>query len=213
MPLHPPPAGTYAEQPPPTMRPATTRASTNGATAEKYRPRTYSNPPPNQPNPTLLGPYQTPYAPPAPTFHAQPIQAPYPQQEIYTTAPPPLAMPQPAPIYPPQQQYPQQHPQPIPGPGFSSPRHGSYSHPPRPPLPINDHDPRSSYSSQRSHHSHDSRRSRHSRHSHDGRHHGDVRAKRDHRVSIEDIDRRPTMGDSVIAFFGLIKSALGPRDK
>jgi len=192
MPLYPPPAGTYSEQPPPTMRPGTNRASTNIAAPDKYRPRTYSHPPPTQQYPA-----QTHYA------------APYPQQEIYTAAPPPLPMPQPAPVYPqpPQQQY----PQPIPGQGFSSPRHASYTHPPRPHLPIDDHDPRSSHSTQRSRQSHDSRRSRHSKHSHDDRHHGDRKSKRDHR--FEDIDKRPTMGDSVIAFYKLIKSALGPRDK
>jgi hypothetical protein len=194
MPLYPPPAGTYSEHPPPVLRPSSNRASTNiNATAEKYRPRTYSHPPPTQPNPTLLGP----------TYAAQPIQTPYPQQELYTTAPPPLPMPQPAPIYPPP---PHQYPQPV---AF---RHGSHAQPPRPPLAIDD--PRSSHSSQRSRPSHDSRRSRHSRHSHDDRRHGDDgRAKRDHRVSIDDIDRRPTMGDSVIAFYKLVKSALGPRDK
>jgi hypothetical protein len=197
MPLYPPPAGTYSEQPPPTIRPATSRASTNNATAEKYRPRTYSYPPPTQPNPTLLGPTQPPYA-------AQSIQTPYPQQEFYTTAPPPLPMPQPAPIYPPP---PHQYPQPV---AF---RHGSYTQPPRPPLLVDDRDPRSSHSSQRSRPSHDSRRSRHSKHSHDERRHSDGRANRDRRVSIDDIDRRPTMGDSVIAFYKLLKSALGPRDK
>ena len=209
MPSYPPPAGTYVEQPPPVSRPATNRARTNSATAEKYRPRTYSHPPPNQPDPTLLGPAQQPYGAPAPTSHPQPIHTPYPQRVIYTTAPAPLPMPQPAPIYPP----PPQEQQPVAAPGFPSPRHSSYAHPPRPPLPIDDYHSRPSYSSQRSHHS--SRHSKHSRHStdderkHDGRHHGD-RAKRDLRA---DIDRRPTMGDSVIAFFGLIKSALGPRDK
>ncbi|KAM0695918.1 hypothetical protein Q7P36_004401 [Cladosporium allicinum] len=198
MPLYPPPAGTYSEQPPPVLRPATNRASTNVATAGRYRPRTYSHPPPTQPDPRLLGPAQTPYA------------TPYPQQEIYTTAPPPLPMPQPAPIYPPPSQ---QYPQPIPGHGFSSSRHGSYAQPSRPSLLVDDHDPRHSSSTQRSHQSHDSRQSRHSKHSHDGRHSGDGKARRDHRVSIDDIDRRPTMGDSVIAFYKLVKSALGPRDK
>lgn len=202
MPSYPPPAGTYTEQHPQVLRPATNRARTTSATTDKYRPRTYSHPAPNQPNPTLLGPAQQPYA--------QPIQTPYPQQEIYTTAPTPLPMPQPAPIYPaPQQQ------QALPAPFFPPPRHSSYTPPVRPLFPTDDYHSRPSHSSQRSsHHSHDSRRSRPSKHSRystdDDRHHGD-RAKRDRR--IDEIEKRPTMGDSVIAFFGLIKSALGPREK
>lgn len=207
MPRYPPPAGTYAEQPPPTDRPYTTRASTNSATPDKHRPRTYSHPPPTQSNPTLPAHYQTPYATP----YNQPVQTPYPQQEFYTTAPPPLPMPQPAPMYapPPHQQ---QHPQPISRPGFSSPRRGSYTHPPH---PVDGRDPRSSHSSHRSRPSHDSRHSRRSKHSHDDDlRRGDGRAKKkEHRVSIDDIERRPTMGDSVIAFYKLIKGALGPRDK
>ena len=204
MPSYPPPAGTYTDQHPQVSRPPTSRARTTTATAEKYRPRTYSHPPPNQPDPNRLGPSQQP--------DGVPTRAPYPQQEMYTTAPTPLPMPQPAPIYPPPQQ--QQ------APFFPPPRHSSYAHPPRPLFPTDDYHSRPSHSSQRSsRHSHDSRRSRHSKHSrystdddrHDGgRHHGD-QAKRVRR--IDDIERRPTMGDSVIAFFGLIKSALGPREK
>jgi hypothetical protein len=197
MSLYPPPAGTYAEQPPPILRPGTNRASTNGATPDKHRPRTYSHPPPNQPNTASPGHHQTPYATP----YAQPIQTPYPQQDIYTTAPPPLPMPQPAPIYGPPP--PHQHPQPV------GVRHSSYT---RPPLPVDDYDPRSSHSS---HRSHESRRSRRSKHSDDDgdRRYGGGRSKRGRRASVDDIDKRPTMGDSVIAFYKLMKGALGPRDK
>lgn len=221
MPVYPPPAGTYTEQPLPTMRPGTTRASTNSATAERYRPRTYSHPPPTQPDPTLLGPAQTPYAAPAPSPYAHPIQTPYPQQEHYTTAPPPLPMPQPTPIYP-------QH-QPT-GPPLPSPRQTNHTQPPpRPPLLLEDvQTPRPSYSSHRSHHSHSSRRSKHSKHSrhsssdsdddrHESRHPHHHHHHHSHsdeiRAKIAEIDRRPTMGDSVMAFFGLIKSALGPSDR
>ena len=74
---------------------------------------------------------------------------------------------------------------------------------------------RHSYSSQLSRHSHDSRhsrdsrRSRHSRSSAEGKaHHKSKHAGHPNRTN-----ERPTMGDSLVSMFELIKSALGPRDK
>jgi hypothetical protein len=82
---------------------------------------------------------------------------------------------------------------------------------------------RHSYSSQVSRHSYDSRRSRdskrsrHSRNSVDGRY-DDRKAHHKHKHEYEQqhphrTNERPTMGDSLVSMFGLIKSALGPRDK
>jgi len=87
----------------------------------------------------------------------------------------------------------------------------------------NDSGRRHSYSSQVSRHSHDSRRSRdskrsrHSRNSVDGRYDGGEAHKHKHKHEhVQHPNRtneRPTMGDSLVSMFGLIKSALGPRDK
>jgi len=217
-----PPAGTYQpQQQPSALRPETHRARTNSsATAEKYRPRTYSNQPPNQPDPTLLGPHQHPYTPPEPSFYPQQQpqqQPPYPQTAT-SQAPTPIPMPMPTP-----QQLAPSYPNPptsAPAPILSS-RHSSYAHP-RPPMDHYNNDDngrRHSYSSQISRHSHDSRRSRdskrsrHSRSSVDGgkAHH---RHKYEHEQQHPNrTNERPTMGDSLVSMFGLIKNALGPRDK
>ncbi|KAM0706033.1 hypothetical protein Q7P35_007393 [Cladosporium inversicolor] len=220
-----PPAGTYQPEQPSTLRPGTNRSRANSATAEKYRPRTYSNPPPNQPDPSLLGPHQHPYAPPDPSFYPQrqpPHQPPYPQDTI-SQPQTPIPMPMPmlqqvlAPTYP--------NP-PISAPGPSS-RHSSYTHP-RPPLAHDEDNEgedrrRHSYSSQVSRHSHDSRHSRDSKRSRHSRNSVDVRYEdkaQDHHKSKHGqkqhpnrTNERPTMGDSLVSMFGLIKSALGPRDK
>lgn len=202
-----PPTGAYQPQ---EVRPGTNRTRTNSATADKYRPRTYSHPPPTQPDPHLLGPQQRPYAPPDPSVYpqTQARQPPYPEHPGYANGP--LPMPQPAP--------PQSYPNP-PTPSFGpSSRHSSYTDA-RPPLE-DDYGRRPSYSSQRSHrsydsrHSRDSRRSRHSRHSvaeerRESKSHGD-RARKDHPKRTNE---RPTMADSLVSMFDLIKSALGPRDK
>jgi hypothetical protein len=213
-----PPAGTYQPEQPFTMRPESHRARTNSATAEKYRPRTYSNPPPTQPDPSLLGPHQHPYAPPDPSLYPQQPQPqpPYPQQGIYpqTHAQTPIPMPVPMPV--PQPSY-LNPPKSI---LKSTPRHGSYDHAhDRPPMD-EDSSRRHSYSSQVSRHSHDSRRSHDSKHSRHSRHSGDDKhhdghshshgSKKDHPHRTNE---RPTMGDSLVSMFGLIKSALGPRDK
>jgi hypothetical protein len=214
-----PPAGTYQPQQPSfPSRPEANRSRANSAAAEKYRPRTYSNPPPNQPDPTLLGPYQHPYTPPDPSFYPQQQhQPPYPQT---ATSQPQLPIPMPMPM--PQQVLIPSYPNlPISAPGPSS-RHSSYAHP-RPPMPtdynddLDDSGRRHSYSSQLSRHSHDSRRSRdsklsrHSRHSADGKAHHEH--KREQQQHPHRTNERPTMGDSLVSMFGLIKSALGPRDK
>jgi hypothetical protein len=216
---HLPPAGTYQPQQPSTLRPDTNRSRANSATAERYRPRTYSNPPPTQPDPTLLGPHQHHYAPPDPSLYPPPPQQqpPYPPDLAYpTTQAPvvPIPMPQPAPSYP-------NPPNPTPALGTAS-RRSSYVQP-RPPMDYGDDEDghRHSYSSHHSRHSHDSRRShgskgsRHSRGSLDGRYDDKASShkldsKREHRHRTNE---RPTMGDSLVSVFGLIKSALGPRDR
>jgi hypothetical protein len=99
-------------------------------------------------------------------------------------------------------------------PGPSS-RHSSYAHP-RPPMDYDDDDSnrRHSYSSQLSRHSHDSRRSRDSKLSRHSRHSADGKAHHKHKHEHPNrTNERPTMGDSLVSMFGLIKSALGPRDK
>ena len=215
MSTYPPPAGTYQQpQQPSTLHPDTNCSRANSAAAEKYRPRTYSNPPPTQPDPTLLGPHQHPYAPPEPSFYPQQPQQqpPYPPDTIYpnSQAPPPIPMPQPAPSYPNPP-----HPTSAPGPAL---RHSSYAQP-RPPMDYDGGDDdgrRHSYSSQHSRHSHDSRhsrdskRSRHSRSSVDG---SGGKARKSKHEHPNRTNERPTMGDSLVSVFGLIKSALGPRDK
>jgi hypothetical protein len=75
---------------------------------------------------------------------------------------------------------------------------------------------RHSYSSQHSRHSHDSRRSRDSKLSRHSRHSADGKGHHKHKHGHEHPNRtneRPTMGDSLVSMFGLLKSALGPRDK
>ena len=212
-----PPAGTYQPQQPSTLRPETNRSRANSATAEKYRPGTYSNPPSNQLDPSLLGPHQHPYAPPDPSFYPQQPQLqqqqpPYPQTTTYSTPQTqlPIPMPQPAvPTYP-------NPPTSAPGPNPSSRDHSDAQ--PRPPTDYDyngedDGGRRHSYSSQLSRHSHasrlshDSKRSRHSRSSVEGKAH---KSKREH---ANRTNERPTMGDSLVSVFGLIKSALGPRDR
>lgn len=221
-----PPAGTYQPEQPSQLRQEPNRARTNSATAERYRPRTYSNPPPSQPDPILLGPHQHPYTPPDPSFYPQqPHQhPPYPEQTAYPQTQAPIPMPQPAigiagivPSYP--------------NPPGPSSRHSSYahSHPtiqPTQSLGVDeDSSRRHSYSSQHSRHSHDSRhshesrvsrdskRSRHSKHSVDDRHEGKAHGHGLKKEHPNRTNERPTMGDSLVSMFGLIKSALGPRDK
>ncbi|GAB7335783.1 hypothetical protein MBLNU13_g08068t1 [Cladosporium sp. NU13] len=211
-----PPAGTYEPQQSSPLRPGANRSRANSAAAEKYRPRTYSNPPPNQPDPTLLGPHQHPYLPPNPSFYQQQEprhQPPYPQ-DATSQAPTPL------PMLMPQQLAPSYPNPPTSAPGPSS-RHSSYTRP-RPPMDYNDAvddddaGRRHSYSSQVSRHSHDSRRSRDSKRSRHSRSSGEGKAhhhKSKHAGHPNRTNERPTMGDSLVSMFGLIKSALGPRDK
>lgn len=206
---YPPPGGIYQAQQPPHARPESNRTRTNSSTADRYRPRAYSNPPPTQPEPSLLGPYQQPYPPQQ--------QPPYPQQPHYAPAQNPLPMPQPAQSFQP----------PLSSAVHS--RHDSYTRPPPPPL-MDDYGRRPSYASQRSRHSYESRHSHDSRHSRDSR-----RSRHSKHSSYDDSDReerrarrrrkekqsshpnrtneRPTMVDSIYSMFGLLKSALGPRDK
>lgn len=190
-------------------RPESNRARTNSSIAGRYRPRTYSDAPPTQPDPSLLGPHQQPYPP---------QQPPYPQQGIYAPGSAPIPMPQAEPRYP------------NPPLGTSS-RHSSYTQT-RPPID-EDYGRRPSYSSQHSRRSHesrhsrdshvsresrlsrDSKRSRHSKHSADDeryerRPHG---AKSKNSEHPKRTNERPTMVDSLFSMFDLFKSALGPRDK
>ena len=204
------------------------RARTNSsATAERYRPRTYSNPPPTQQDPSLLGPYQQPYTPPEPAAYPQ-QHPPFPQQAPYPQDQPPIPMPQPIPINP--------------APAILDPssRHSSYTRPPmheddddrrrhsyssqrsrhsqhRPPMHEDDDRRRHSYSSQLSRHSQDSRRSRHSKYSRRSAEDDDEyyarKARKARKEHPSRTNERPTMGDSLVSVIELIKSALGPRDK
>ncbi|KAM0712056.1 hypothetical protein Q7P37_011150 [Cladosporium fusiforme] len=200
---YPPSTGQYQPSHPAPSRPESNRARTNSSIADKYRPRIYSDAPPTQPDPSLLGPHQQPY-------HQR--QQSYPQQETYTPTQDPSPIPQAEHIYPNQAL------------GASS-RHSSYTHT-RPPMD-DDHGRRPSYSSQHSRHSYesrhshdsrmsrDSKRSRHSKHSvvddrHERKSHGGKEKKLEHPKRINE---RPTMVDSLFSMFDLFKSALGPRDK
>jgi len=210
----------------------------NNPGADGYgRPRTYSHPPPTQPDPNLLGPQQQPYASPA--LAPYPVSAPFPQAEAFR----------------PEQYGPPPHPA------------EAYAQPQYPPLmerradgydPREDYNRRPSHSSQRSAHSHHSRRSHESRLSHESRrshrshhsadeghhhhqrhHHDDDEPSEDHRHhhrhSSDDVpsdlrdgehhrsgagksskkqkEHRPTVGDSMWSVLSVLKSALGPRDK
>lgn len=205
---YPPSGGAY--QPPQATqpRPEANRARTNSSIADRYRPRTYSDAPSTQPDPSLLGPYQQPYP------QQQPI---YPQQSAY---PPPsqAPIPMPIPIHHAEPTYPNP-------PHAASSRHSSYA-PTRPPMD-EDYGRRPSYSSQHSRRSYesrhsresrlsrDSKRSKHSKHSVDGdrderKSHSGKARKSEHPKRTNE---RPTMVDSLYSMFDLVKSALGPRDK
>ncbi|OQO06017.1 hypothetical protein B0A48_08605 [Cryoendolithus antarcticus] len=208
----------YSPQPPPLGA----RQSSN---ADKYRPRAYSNPPPTQPNPTLLGPQQVPY--PSPQMPARSSQEGYGFPEYQ----------QPHVVGQPMESRLEPH---YPGvPNYGPPRDRDYER-------------RPSHSSQRSRHSHHSQVSHHSRHSHDDRRSGESRRSHqsqhshhshaeDERVRDDNRERRhshqssheheseserrrrkqkkasketrPTYGDSIFAAWDFVKSALGPRDK
>lgn len=210
-----PPSGTYQPEKPSTLRPGNNRARRDSATAEKYRPRKDSHSSPRQPDPRLRGPHQHSYAPPDPSIYPteRRRQPPYPQNTGSPNGP--IPMPQPAPV--------PSHPNPPRATLRPSSRHNSYTEA-RPP-PEDDYGRRLSHSSQRSHrshrshgshdsrHSHGSKRSRHSRHSADERHQGRPHHDRPKRDHPKRTNERPTLGDSLVSMFDLIKSALGPRDR
>lgn len=220
----------YVPGPPP---PATGRPRGNPG-ADGYRPRTYSHPPPNQPDPNLLGPQQQPYAAPAP----YPQQAPFPQPDNYrpdgyVPAPHPAqayAQPQYPPVteqradgYDPREDYNRR-------PSYSSQRSGHSHHSRR------SHDSRRSRDSRRSHRSHHSGDDRHHHHHHRDHEPGERHHRHHHRHFSDDVpsdlsseehyhtrdgktskkknsEKRPTVGDSMWSVLSVFKSALGPRDK
>ena len=214
-----------AEYQPP--RPEAYPRQASNASMNRYVPDSYGGPAASQPPPPQtsydyapsrprgpsLGEYQVPSYPPQQNYGPSPgMQAP--NNQLHPSAA----------IFPPQGP-------PYPQTGVDADGYMQAPNNPRRHSATSTHSQRSHHShhshrSGKSHHSHDSRRSQHSRHSdrdvnRDRRSEDERRRSRESRHSREEKDlelkrrntHRPSWGDSIYGIFGVIKDALGPRDK